>query len=926
MQFTPQDFVSKWSKAELKERSSAQEHFIDLCRLVGHPTPAEADPTGQTYAFEAGASKQRGGQGYADVWKKGYFAWEYKGKHKDLDKAYQQLLQYRESLHNPPLLVVTDIDQILVHTNFTNTAKRVHRIELEEILTPDGMAQLRAVFFEPRTFRAPVTTDQVTAEAATHFAKLADLLRAAGGEPQQAAHFLIRLLFCLFAEDIQLLPKGIFMRLVQQTRRHPDAFAAQLRLLFSAMSTGGWFGADPIRHFDGRLFDDDTVLTLDRDALDILAEVATLDWESIEPSVFGTLFERTLDPAKRSQLGAHYTSREDILLIVEPVLMAPLRRRWEEVQSQAQALTLQRDQADTKRKRDNRHKELAKLLLDFSAEIAAVRVLDPACGSGNFLYVALRQLLDLEKEVVTLAGDLGVGRFIPSVSPSQVHGIEINSYAHQLAQATIWIGYIQWLYENGFGTPSTPILKPLDQILHMDAILTYDDDCQPVEPEWPPADIIIGNPPFLGGKRMRAELGDDYVDDLFALYDGGVPHEADLVCYWFERARALIERGVISRAGLLATQAIRGGTNRAILEQIKATGDIFWAQSDRNWILDGATVHVSMVGFDRGREKERMLDQKEVNSINPDLTSEVNVTLAVSLQENAGISFMGITPAGPFAISGDVARSMLADSGNPNRRPNSDVVRTYYNGTDLNRRPRDVWIIDFGVNMLQESASEYEGRFEYVRRNVKPMREKSRVPARTPWWHYTRTRPAMRAALGRLSRFIGTSMVSKHHIFCWIPQHVLAANLIIVIAREDDYFMGCVHSAMHELWARRTGTQLREADSGSRYTPTSTFETYPFPWPPGSEPRDDPYVEAIAQAARELVEKRDAWLNPPGAIEKELKKRTLTNLYNQRPTWLDLTHRKLDQAVFDAYGWPHDLTDEGILERLLALNLERAGG
>ena len=856
---SPQEFVHKWRKASLKERSGAQEHFIDLCHLVGHQTPAEGDPEGLTFTFEAGATKSTGGQGWADVWKRNYFAWEYKGKHKDLDQAYQQLLQYRESLLNPPLLIVSDLDQILIHTSFTNTVKRVIPLQFDDLLTPDGLAQLRAVFFDPQTFRAPITTDQVTQEAATHFARLADLLRASGAEPQQAAHFLIRLLFCLFAEDIELLPKDIFTRLVQHTGRHPDAFAAQLRALFSAMSTGGWFGADQIRHFDGRLFDDDTVLDLDRHGLDILAQVGTLDWSSIEPSIFGTLFERTLDPAKRSQLGAHYTSKEDILLLVEPVLMAPIRRRWEEVQSQAQALTLQRDQADTKRKRDNRHNELAKLLLDFSAEIAAVRVLDPACGSGNFLYVALRELLDLEKEVVTLAGDLGIGRFFPSVSPVQLHGIEINAYAHQLAQATIWIGYIQWLRQNGFGFPAAPILKPLDTILHMDAILAYDEHDRPVEPEWPLSEVIIGNPPFLGGKRMRAELGDQYVDHLFALYDGKVAHEADLVCYWFERARTLIEVGKFHRAGLLATQAIRGGANRKVLDRIKQTGDIFWAQSDREWILDGATVHVSMVGFDSGMETHKTLDGYIVEQINPDLTSSLDLTSAKSLLENKGLSFMGVTPAGPFYVSGNLAREWLAAGRNVNGRPNSDVVLPYFNGTDLTRRIRDVWIVDFGVDLPLEDASLFELPFEYVREKVYPVRSKNkRASYRETWWLLAESRPRMRLALKTLRRYIGTPLVSKHRIFCWIPSDVLPANLIIVVSRDDDYFFGVLHSRLmrsgHEgrahNCARLKAALATHQQLPSRPIPSLGPPAANSPTPSGSKPSRRPPVNWCRNARR----------------------------------------------------------------------------
>jgi type II restriction/modification system DNA methylase subunit YeeA len=918
---SPQEFFAKWRISTLKESSASQEHFIDLCRLVGHPTPAEADPTGHEFTFEAGATKQGGGEGWADVWKKGYFAWEYKGKHKDLDEAYRQLLQYREFLLNPPLLVVSDMDRILVHTNFNNTVKRIVTIALDDLLKPEGMATLRAVFFDPDSFRAPQTTEQVTQAAAADFAHLADLLRKYGADPQEAAHFLIRLLFCLFAEDIGLLPKHLFTDLVRNTRTQPDAFRDQLGQLFKAMASGGWFGSNKIRYFDGRLFDDDSVLELDSDGLDILARVCALDWSNIEPSILGTLFERSLDPDKRSQIGAHYTGKEDILLIVEPVLMAPLRRRWQEVRERALEVAKSRDAVSSKATRTKFNKELTGLLMGFASELAQIRVLDPACGSGNFLYVALKQLLDLEKEIVTLASTLDLSRFFPSVSPAQLHGVEVNPYAHELAQATIWIGYIQWLHDNGFGVPQEPILKPIETVLWMDAVLS-DKRGQISEPMWPETDCIIGNPPFLGGKRLRSRLGDTYVDNLFALYEGRVPHEADLVCYWFEKARAMIAEGKAKRAGLLATNSIRQQQNRAVLKHIKETGGMFMAWSDRPWVLDGAAVRVSMVGFDDGTEKSRILDGKPVEAINSDLTGTLDFTSAQRLPQNAGVAFMGSTKVGPFVIDAKAARRMLAEQGNPNGRPNSDVLRPWVNGPEILRRPRGMWIIDFGVDTPEDVASLYEAPFERILKRVKPMREKNkRKSYRDRWWIHGEPRRAMRQALQHLERCIVTVIVSKHRIFTWVPTFALVDHQLFVFARDDDYFLGVLHSKVHELWSLKKKSTLEDR---SLYTSDSCFDTFPFPWPPGHASQDEPRVQQIAAAAHELVEMRDAWLNPPGLSDAELKKRTLTNLYNKRPTWLDLAHRRLDDAVLDAYGWPHNLSDEQILERLLALNLERS--
>jgi type II restriction/modification system DNA methylase subunit YeeA len=363
-----------------------------------------------------------------------------------------------------------------------------------------------------------------------------------------------------------------------------------------------------------------------------------------------------------------------------------------------------------------------------------------------------------------------------------------------------------------------------------------------------------------------------------------------------------------------------------VLERIKATGDIFMGWSDREWILDGAAVHISMVAFDEGSETDRTLDGVPVPFINPNLTSQDDLTKARRLNENRGLVYMGDTKGGAFDIQPDVAQQMLSAPLNPNGRPNSDVLRPWANGLDITRRLRGFWIIDFGVSMSLSDAALFELPFQYVELHVRPEREtNNRAAYRERWWIHMEPRPAMRAAVKPLGRYIGTARVAKHRLFVWLEHPRLPDSQIFVFPREDDYFFGVLHSRLHELWARATGTQLREAESGFRYTPTTTFETFPFPWPPGQEPAGDPRVEAVAAAARDLVAKRDAWLNPPGATPEQVKDRTLTNLYNQRPAWLDLAHRALDAAVLAAYGWPADLPDEQVLERLLALNLERGG-
>ena len=335
-------------------------------------------------------------------------------------------------------------------------------------------------------------------------------------------------------------------------------------------------------------------------------------------------------------------------------------------------------------------------------------------------------------------------------------------------------------------------------------------------------------------------------------------------------------------------------------------------------------MHVSMVGFDDGSETNRFLNGESVLEINADLTDSIDLTTAIELPENKFLWAYGSQQKGAFDIPFDIGLQ-FRKAPNPFGRSNSDVVKRAINGKQLLQRLPEAWVIDFGENTSEAEAALYEGPFEYVRKVVLPSRENhNEVRQRLKWWLHARPSPKYRKILETQSRYIATPVVSKHRVFVWLSGDVLVDHAIVVFAREDDYFLGVLQSRPHEVWSRRKGTQVREAESGFRYTPSSTFETHPFPWPPGAEPKESPLVEAIADSARDLVSKRDAWLNPPDTGEEELKRRTLTNLYNARPAWLVDAHRKLDDAVFSAYGWPSALTDAEILERLLALNHERA--
>jgi len=925
------EFVAKWQKSKLRERSGSHSHFIDLCEVLGKDSPTDIDLDGGTYTFDKGAEKNTGEDGFADVWKRGYFGWEYKSKHKDLDEAYQQLLKYREALESPPLLVVCDFDNFQVHTNWTNTAPEVYEFDLEDLLKNKRTDKcklppqevLLALFSNPEKLKPGETPKEVTKKAAAEFAKLAKSLRTRGVSPEETAHYVMRLLFCLFAEDIRLLNDNPFRTLIQNNRDRPDKFVARLRDLFDKMSRGGFFGADEIPYFDGGLFVDDKAHALTEDDLDILSRAARLNWAGIEPAIFGTLFERILDPEKEVLgVGAKYTSVEDIELIVNPVIMEPLRKEWEAVQKNAADLFAKANSQTKAVKARPFYKSAENLLREFLDGLSRIRIFDPACGSGNFLYVALKHLLNLEKEVNIFAWNNGLTGFLTQCHPSQLFGIESNTYAHKVASVAVWIGYLQWHQQSGMPIRDNPLMQPLENIQHMDAVIHRGQGGAAMEPDWPVVDFIIGNPPFLGSKRMRTELGDSYVDDLFLLYGDRVPHEADLVCYWFEKARDNIAKKRTERAGLLATQAIRGGASRTVLERIKESGDIFWAQSDRDWILEGANVHVSMVGFDDGTEKSRRLDDDEVLKINANLTAILDVTAAKRLKENSRISFQGPVKVGAFDIDDATAAEMLSEP-NPNSRPNSDVIKPLLNASEITGRSSNRWIIDFD-DLSVRDAAQYELPFEYLKKNVKPFRDKNRDrQRRTFWWRLGRSGSEFAAAKRGKARVVLTPRVSKHRVFVWMTSEVVPDSAVVAFARDDDYFFGVLHSRVHELWSRAMGTQLREVESGFRYTPVTTFETFPLPYLPNAEPQGDPKVEKIAAAARQLVKKRDMWLNPPGASAQELKKRTLTDLYNQSPTWLKDAHCELDEEVLAAYGWPTTLSDQEILTHLLKLNAER---
>ena len=945
---TPNDFITKWRASELKERSASQEHFIDLCRLLGEPTPADADPTGETYCFERGARRDAGGDGWADVWKRHHFAWEYKGRRANLDAAFNQLRQYALALENPPLLIVSDMVRFRIRTNWTNSVSRTHEFELDDLADAATRDRLKWAFSDPDRLRPGETRQSLTERVAASFASVAQALRERGHDPPSVAHFVNRLVFCMFADDVGLLPDHMFTRMLRHALPAPTRFGELAGELFRAMASGGRVGFETVDWFNGSLFNDDTTLPLERGDLETVLAASDLDWSEIDPSILGTLFERGLNPDKRAQLGAHYTDRDKIMLLVEPVVVRPLLAEWD---AEKTAIAAELERAEAAKSRPARTKRLNEAERRYRAFLNRLRgftVLDPACGSGNFLYLALQALKDLEHRVQLEAEALGFQRAFPEIGPANVKGIEINPYAAELARVSVWIGEIQWMRRNGFGEARNPILKPLDTIECRDAILTPDS----LEPEWPAADVVIGNPPFLGDKLLIRHLGSDYVSRLRRIYAGRLPAQADLVCYWFEKASRQVTTRKAGRAGLVATNSIRGGANRRALQAATDSGRIFEAWSDEPWVIDGAAVRVSLVCFSRTDDESVSgvrLDGQPVDDIYTDLTARrgpagVDLTKARRLPENAAVGFLGYIKGGPFDISGDQAREWLSLPANPNGRTNADVLKPWFNGMDLTRRPAGKWIIDFRWTMPEADAALYEEPFRWIQEYVYPLRQHNRRDRRREfWWRHYDPPQAMARALDGLPRLIATPRVAKHRLFVWLDARVCPDCQLIVIARDDDTTFGILHSRFHELWSLRLGTSLEDRP---RYTPSTTFETFPFPTGltpnvPASGYAAEPRAGAVAEASRRLVELRDRWLNPPEWVEwvdepvpgyprrpvprdedaaKALRKRTLTNLYNARPQWLADAHAALDAAVAGAYGWPADISGDDAIRELLELN------
>jgi hypothetical protein len=1003
-------FIARWQGVTASELATAQSFVIDLCGLLDIPPP-HATPE-QDYMFERPVSFRHGDGGSSpgriDCYRRGAFVLEAKkvgagGTAKAFDDA---LLRARSQAENyaralpagegrPPFVIVVDVGNVIeLYAEFSQSGgtyvpfpdPRSHRIRLADLRDEAIRQRLAAVWRDPLALDPTRHAARVTREIAAHLAEVAKSLEAGDGKRGHAAEtvagFLTRCLFSMFAEDVGLIPKGKFTALLDECAANPAAAPALLGGLWRDMDRGTEFSTvirAALPRFNGKLFKSPDVLPLTKAQIALLLEAAKADWTQVEPAIFGTLLERALDPHERHALGAHYTPRAYVDRLVQPTVIEPLRQSWAYVQGAAVLLAS-----------EGKQKEAIAEIRAFHHRLCKLRVLDPACGSGNFLYVALEHLKRLEGEVLNQLHDIGHGQAQfeiegLSVDPHQFLGLELNPRAAAIAELVLWIGYLQWHFRTqGSGLPPSPILKDFHNIECRDAVLAYDDVVpafddkgiavsrwdgrtmkkhpvtgedvpdetarvplmryiNPRPAEWPEADVVVGNPPFIGASTMRAALGDGYVDALRGVWPA-VPESADFVMFWWHHAAQLVAQGKLARFGFITTNSLRQTFNRRVVQGALDQGlHLAFAVPDHPWVdsADGAAVRIAMTvaapGAGEGRlcsvtaEREGKGEGLDVElaersgSIHADLTIGANVAAAEALRANGGVSSPGFKLHGSgFIVTPEQAARLEIDA----------PIKPYRNGRDLTDRPRDVKLIDlFGFDG-DEVRRRWPATYQWVLERVKPERD---AKAHTPdgagyaklWWLHGKPRQELRRSLIGLPRYIATVETAKHRTFQFLDAAIAPDNMLVCIALDDGYSLGVLSSRVHVVWALAQGGTLEDRP---RYNKSRCFETFPFP------------VATPAQHARirDLAEQIDAHRKRVLAAYDEL---TLTGLYNVLVkvgagdtafsakekllhekglvAVLKQLHDELDAAVLDAYGWTDQPDEQTLLERLVALNTQR---
>ena len=1023
-------FVAKWAAAGPAERANKDLFLAELCGIleVPPPNPSANDPELDTYVFEREAKlAHEGGEstiGRIDLYKQDCFILEAKqasgegssklGKAKRgtpawnilMMEAYGQALGYALSFdRRPPFIIVCDIGHCFdLYAAFDGTGNyrpfpnaQNNRLFLTDL--GKHRDTLRALFEKPLDLDPSKHSAKITREVAGHLANLAKKLEDDGHDATLVAQFLMRCLFTMFAEDVSLLPEGMFTKaLKEQWLPHPDIFPSQIEHLWRTMNEGGeLFVVGRILRFNGGLFASPQALKLDRKALGLLLEAAECNWSDVEPAIFGTLLERALDPKERHALGAHYTPRAYVERLVRPTIEEPLRADWDVVQAQARRFVVAAENAKTPKAKKDKLGEAIAAVRDFHNKLCHTRVLDPACGSGNFLYVTLDLFKRLEGEVLGLLESLGEKQTLMHmekvrVTPAQFHGIEIKRWAKEIAELVLWIGYLQWHFRMyGKTNPSEPVLQDYKNIECRDAVLAYDGEPElvrdergkpvtrwdgetmktnpvtgeqvpdesarvnvykyknPRKADWPEADFIVGNPPFIGNWRMRSALGDGYTESLRATYPE-VPENVDYVMYWWDKAGDLARENRVRRFGLITTNSLTQAFSRRVVQRHLAGTpplSLMFAVPDHPWVdsADGAAVRIAMTVAELGSRdgclstvsEETETDESYVNvslrtasgQIHADLKTGSDVASALPLFANDALSNTGVKlhGAGFLLTSGDAANIGLG------RLPGIEkYIRQYRNGKDITSTSRNLYVIDLDGLSDTEVQKRYPAIYQWVFTRVKPERDQNNEKYRREnWWLFGRKNTELRAALKDLPRYISTVETSKHRFFVFLDKSILPDNKLVNMALDDAYYLGVLSSRIHVAWALSTGGRLGVGNDPV-YVKTACFEKFPFPVK----------IKPQQTRIRALAEELDAHRKRQQAAHPDL---TITGMYNVLEklrsgevltakdkviheqglvSVLKKLHDDLDAAVFDAYGWPHDLTDEQILERLVALNAERA--
>ena len=835
---------------------------------------------------------------------------------------------------------------------------------------PETRKLLAKVWTEPHSLDPTRESTRVTREIAKRLAEVSKSLEAKGQDPEHVAHFLMRCLFTMFAEDTGLLPNDSFKALLAKSVADPAHFPQRLKRLWQEMEHGEEFShviEARVRHFNGGLFKDTTVFELGREEIGELHEAAKSNWTQVDPAIFGTLLEQALDKTERRKLGAHYTPRAYVQRLVDVTVMEPLRADWQTALKKA-------EQA----KDDGKDEDAIAQVRAFHHQLCTTRVLDPACGTGNFLYVALELMKKLEGEVLQTLSDLGdrqASLALPgeTVDPHLFLGLELNPRAAAIAELVVWIGYLQWHYRNHESHPVEPILRAFSNINFgkregYDAVLTWDGypvpgvaekdgkrvetNPNPRRPDWPTAEFIVGNPPFIGGKDLRSRMEPGYAEALWAAHKD-MNDSADFVMYWWDRAAEILARkkSPLRRFGLVTTNSISQVFQRRVMERhmnAKSPISLIFAIPDQPWTKatkDSAAVRISMTVAAPGMRdgallelvSETGLDTDEptlgfavkTGHINSDLSVGIDVTAAQSLTANEGLCSPGVKLHG----AGFIVTPQVAEHLGMGRRPRLEHhLRPYRNGRDLMARSRGAMVIDLDGLASEEVRRDFPEVYQHLLSTVKPERDlNNEAYRRENWWLFGRRNTLMRGFTLNLSRFIATPETAKHRVFQFLDQAILPDNMLVAVGSDDAALLAVLSSHIHCMWALQLGGWLGVGND-PRYNKSRCFDPFPFPDPD----------EALKSQLRALGEELDATRKLVLAEHPDLTLTGLDNLLEKVRAGAPLTpaeedakqrgrvlilkelHEQIDAATAQAYGWPADLADDQILERLVALNAERA--